>query len=501
MSKRFGLSLAVESDTTEQIVETNATDENKNEQIVEGQEDTGVESDTKFKADTEKVEAKVGYIDGMATAVEEYMEAIDGLSDIQGSMDDSLGVTPPAEGGELQQEQPQRMSDVELSDVAPATGVEQPGEAPMGDVGEVGISPQTAKVIEVAVEQLNKRMFKLHSKMGVVNKRVHAKLPALESFAGKNRVKVTRIAKESLAENIKSGLKTALQGVINFFKKVAEFVEGMFGKLAPIKAKLAELKQKVSSYVPSAQTVENEKIAKMLAIGNKVNFAEILKNKETYIALPKAAGQLSEIDFGLFLSPNKYMEFIKRQDNISKSQKVLVTDVSKFGIEPDETVNVYRSKTVMIGNQVILTITPKITSDTNSTSALVRAPKLKTMVKKIFDGPIDSKITVPNQATMSQLIDMCENIVNSLEADKGNYNKLKGSINSVISKAVQQVNSASDEKEAKFVVDGVTSACNAILQEVSFSKAISYTLTNALSQFISTVVMAKETAQATPAAA
>lgn len=503
MSKRFGLSLAVESDTTDEIVETNATDENKNEQIIDGQLDAGVESDTKFKADTEKVEAEVGYIDGMATAIEEYMEVVDGLSDIQGTMDDSLGVTPPAEGGELTAQpeaQPQRMTDVQLNDVTPATSVEQPGEG-MPQVGEVGIHPETAKVIEIAVEQLNAQLKKLQPKMGVINKRAHAKLPAMESFAGKNRVKVTRIACESLAENIKSALKTALQAVMNFFKKVAEFVEGMFGKLAPLKAKITELKSKVASYVPSMQTIENETIAKKLAIGNKVNFSEILKQKTEYPSLAATAGLLTVIDFNEFLGADKYMAFVFRQNEVSKRNKILVTDVTKFGLEPDESVNVYRNKVVLIGNKVVFTVVPKIDAQTSDLSALVRAPKIKTIVKSIFDGAIDPKITVPNQATMSQLLQLCEDVVKALEADKNNYAKVRNSLNGVIAKAVQQVNSVADEKQAKFMVDGVTSVCNSILHEISFSKAITYTLTSALTQFIATVTMAKETAQAQPAAA
>lgn len=165
-------------------------------------------------------------------------------------------------------------------------------EAAEGD----GLSPEAAKVVEVAVESIYRRLG-LKSRGAL----------ASETFAA---AKTRKMATEAMGENIKSNLKKAWEAIVRFFEKAVAAVKEFFAKLFD-----ANLRLKSASEAMIKKADENK--------GKKAEEKEI-----------KAGGFVGSLTMGGNFSPKQVYESL---GDLIKFADEVITDVDAFGQSlPDE---------------------------------------------------------------------------------------------------------------------------------------------------------------------
>lgn len=198
------------------------------------------ESQAEVEADTGEITEKVGEIEQIDTAVADAETDAGTLGEIQETMQETV------------------------------------------DQGE-GMDETAAEITEIAVEAL-------YAKLGMKPAKT---MPAMESFGSvSSRVAATKVAIESLSENIKKIWEAIVKAMKAMWAKVSAFIEKLMISLPRMKKHLTELKARAEKFEGEAPAVKAG--AKALSIDGKANFETAKKILESSVKLVEATGSSSQ---------------------------------------------------------------------------------------------------------------------------------------------------------------------------------------------------------------
>lgn len=192
------------------------------------------------------------------------------------------------------------------------------------DSGE-GLSETSAEIAEVAVEAM-------FAKLGL--KTQQKPIPALESFGNKHsRVSATKIAIESLGENIKKMFNAVIDAFLRIWEKIKEFIKNFFMNTPHLRKRLEACKKKLEGAKDYVEPKENihTSAAKAFSIKGEASFETVKvifdDAGKMSVAIYELSKKTNAMDFSLksLFGTNigslsaKFLDYIKYTQDIFKS--------------------------------------------------------------------------------------------------------------------------------------------------------------------------------------